>query len=55
MRDTSESRFLTVDGYKIYIRTFGQRNTERTLLCLHGGPGATHDYLLPLTDLVRSG
>jgi len=55
MRDTSESRFLSVDGYKIYVRTFGAKNADRTLLCLHGGPGSTHDYLLPLADLVRSG
>lgn len=51
----SDSRFLTIHGYKIYIRTFGTRHKERTLLCVHGGPGGTHDYLLPLTDLVRYG
>jgi proline iminopeptidase len=55
MHDTSESRFLPVDGYKIYVRTFGAKNTDRTLLCLHGGPGSTHDYLLPLADLARWG
>lgn len=55
MRDTSESRFLTVDGYRIYVRTFGAKHANGTLLCVHGGPGATHDYLLPLTDLVRDG
>ena len=46
---------MTVDGNQIYLRTFGEKNAERTLLCLHGGPGATHDYLLPLADLARSG
>jgi len=51
----SESRFLTVEGYRIYLRTFGARNQGRTLLCLHGGPGGTHDYLLPLSDLARYG
>jgi L-proline amide hydrolase len=25
------------------------------LVVLHGGPGATHDYLLPLADLTRTG
>ena len=54
MRDSSESRFLDVDGYKIYVRTFGAKN-DPTLLCVHGGPGGTHDYLLPLTDLTRYG
>ncbi|HYA70351.1 MAG TPA: proline iminopeptidase-family hydrolase [Thermoplasmata archaeon] len=51
----SDSRFLDVEGYKIYTRTFGGRNKNRTLVCAHGGPGATHDYLLPLSDLVRAG
>ncbi len=55
MRDPSESRFLDVEGYKIYVRTFGAAHRERTLLCVHGGPGATHDYLLPLADLARHG
>jgi proline iminopeptidase len=55
MPDPSESRFLEVDGYKVYVRTFGRSNRDRTLLCVHGGPGGTHDYLLPLADLVRNG
>ncbi len=55
MVDRSESSFLEVDGYKIYLRTFGPRRRGRTLLCVHGGPGGTHDYLLPLADLARQG
>ena len=55
MVDRSESRFLDVDGYKIYVRTFGPQRPGRTLLCVHGGPGGTHDYLLPLADLARHG
>jgi len=55
MAPRSESRFLTVDGYKIYVRAFGEKSARRTLLCVHGGPGGTHDYLLPLVDLARHG
>ena len=55
MRDSSVSRFVTVDGYKIYTRTFGDRHRDRTILCVHGGPGGTHDYLLPLADFARNG
>jgi len=51
----SESTFLRVDDYRIYLRTFGAHNRGRTLLCLHGGPGGTHDYVLPLSDLAGSG
>jgi len=25
------------------------------LLCLHGGPGATHDYLEPLEEIAATG
>ena len=51
----SDSQFLRVDGFRIYVRTFGPRNAQQTLLCVHGGPGATHDYLLPLSDLAKYG
>ncbi len=41
--------FLAVNGFRLFYRSFG--NGKNTLLCLHGGPGATHDYLLPLGGL----
>lgn len=41
--------FVTVNGFKLFYRFFG--NGENVLLCLHGGPGAMHDYLLPLGEL----
>lgn len=43
---------MRVDGHRIYVRSFGPRRARHTLLCVHGGPGATHDYLLPLADLA---
>jgi proline iminopeptidase len=55
MPRASTSRFLKIDGYRIYVRTFETRKPRGTLLCVHGGPGATHDYLLPLADLTRYG
>jgi len=55
MGTASDSRFLKVDGHRIYVRTFGRSHRDRTLLCVHGGPGGTHDYLLPLADLTRNG
>jgi proline iminopeptidase len=36
--------FVDANGVLIYYKTFG--NGE-PLVCLHGGPGASHDYLLP--------
>jgi len=41
-------------GFKLYYRSFG-RPEKGTVLGLHGGPGGTHDYLLPLADLVQFG
>lgn len=46
--------YVKVMGFKLFYRSFGQP-TKGTVLCLHGGPGATHDYLLPLADLRQFG
>jgi len=50
---SGDGAFVTVNGSKLFHRVFG--DSENTLLCLHGGPGAIHDYLLPLGDLSRHG
>jgi len=41
--------FMTVNGFRLFYKDFG--NGKNALLCLHGGPGAMHDYLLPLGEL----
>jgi proline iminopeptidase len=46
--------YVNVLGFKLFYKTFGERE-RGTILCLHGGPGATHDYMLPLADLAQSG
>lgn len=45
---------VNVLGFKLYYRSFG-RPEKGTVLTLHGGPGGTHDYLLPLADLAQFG
>ena len=42
-------------GYNLYYRSAGAPDAKATVLALHGGPGGTHDYLLPLRDLTRWG
>ncbi|PSR82289.1 Alpha/Beta hydrolase protein [Coniella lustricola] len=38
-----------------WYKIFGNLSTSTTpLIIIHGGPGACHDYLLPLTDLASS-
>jgi pimeloyl-ACP methyl ester carboxylesterase len=39
-------------GYETWFRDVGPEN-EIALLCLHGGPGSTHNYLEPLEELGR--
>ena len=46
--------YAPVSGYKLYYKIFGAENSE-TVLCLHGGPGMTHDYILSIADLAKDG
>jgi proline iminopeptidase len=43
--------YTTVPGGKIYWRKFGVGD-KTPLLTLHGGPGSSHNYLLPLQALA---
>jgi L-proline amide hydrolase len=49
--------FVSFRGYQVWYRIVGERDApgKLPLLCLHGGPGATHDYLEPLEALAASG
>ena len=51
--ETTEGR-IKVLGYRLFYRTFGEPD-KGTLLALHGGPGNSHGYLLPLADLAQFG
>lgn len=43
-------------GYRTWYESFGESSAGRLpLLVLHGGPGATHQYLEPLRALAGSG
>jgi len=46
--------YVSVSGYKLYYKIFGANNPE-TVLCVHGGPGLTHDYILSMADLAKDG
>jgi proline iminopeptidase len=54
MLSSSSEGYVTAQGLRLYYRKFGE-STKGTVLCLHGGPGATHDYMLPLADLAEFG
>jgi proline iminopeptidase len=50
----SSQGFIRVLGYRLFFRSFGT-GSKGVVLCLHGGPGATHDYMLPVADLAELG
>ncbi len=44
----------SVLGFDLFYRQFGTPSRGE-VLCLHGGPGATHDYMLSMADLANHG
>ncbi len=46
--------YVKILGRKVFYRTFGEPG-KGTVLCLQGGPGDTHEYLLPMADLAQFG
>ncbi|EQD64806.1 proline-specific peptidase [mine drainage metagenome] len=55
MEAKPEERYVEVQGLKIFTKMFRAKNEKAVLLTMHGGPGMTHDYLLPLADLAGKG
>jgi proline iminopeptidase len=47
--------WVSVTGFRVYHRTFEPPSYTSTVLALHGGPGAHHEYLVPLADLTDHG
>jgi proline-specific peptidase len=45
---------LTVPGGRIWYRIVGAERPGIPILCLHGGPGMTHDYIENLGDLAQT-
>lgn len=45
---------MNAKGHSIYYEVYGKlRSTKTPLLVLHGGPGSSHNYLLPLARLSK--
>lgn len=56
MTTRSIEGFVKVLGYRLFFRRFiAIERKKGVVLCLHGGPGMTHDYILPLADLSQYG
>jgi proline iminopeptidase len=48
-----EEGHIPVPGGKVWYRRIGGNRPGTPLLLLHGGPGAGHDYLLPMAALAQ--
>jgi L-proline amide hydrolase len=53
----SKEGFVPFQGYKTWYRVVGEGEEpgKLPLLCLHGGPGAPHDYLEPMEAMAATG
>jgi proline-specific peptidase len=53
----SQEGFIPHKGYKTWYAIVGEEESPRRypLLCLHGGPGFSHDYLEPLAAIASKG
>ena len=54
---SAKEGFIESHGYKVWYRIVGVHEDpgKLPLLCLHGGPGAPHDYLEPLEAMTNTG
>ena len=54
---STKEGFVSFRGFNIWYRIVGDREMpgKLPLLCLHGGPGAPHDYLEPLEAMAATG
>lgn len=56
MTSSQTQGYAPFDGHKTWYRIVGDLGAgPAPLVTLHGGPGATHDYLLSMTDLAAGG
>ncbi len=56
MRDATTEGTVPFGGGETWYRVTGDLSSELTpLVVLHGGPGATHQYVLSLTELASDG
>lgn len=53
--EPTEVGFIEVGEQRSWYRVTGSIGDRPPLVTLHGGPGATHDYLLSLTELAGPG
>ncbi len=43
--------FIKTEFGKVFYKIFGEKTEKLPLIVVHGGPGALHNYLLPISEL----
>jgi len=51
---TTREGYVKILGFRLFYRSFG-KSLRGTVLGLHGGPGCSQSYMLPLADLTQFG
>jgi proline iminopeptidase len=55
MRVTKKEGYVMINDLRIFYKVFTPEKVIARIICLHGGPGMSHDYVLPLSDLSEYG
>ncbi len=51
---TSRESYFKTDAGNVFYNIYGPNKANTPLLVVHGGPGAPHNYLLPLNELAEN-
>lgn len=49
---TEEEGYLHMEHGRVWYRIVGTDKKEAPILCVHGGPGVPHDYLIPMENMA---
>lgn len=49
---TEEEGYLHMEHGRVWYRIVGKNNPKPPILCVHGGPGVPHDYLIPMENMA---
>ncbi len=55
MNHPIQEGYMPYLGYQTYYRIVGEPSNKPALLCLHGGPGSTHNYFEVLDRIADTG
>lgn len=54
-QDSAREGYASSGGHKTHFRVIGTSSSRLPLLCIHGGPGMSHEYLRPLEEMTTTG